>query len=102
AFEKADQGLAGVVTTAGSLCIDALECLLGERAVIALELLLGAQLDTVIGQLALAALAVLAGTIGAGVERALGTAPDVFAETTIDFMLLCMTFRHRMSFLKRK
>jgi hypothetical protein len=42
---------------------DAAELLLGQVAVIALQLLLGAQLQAEIGQLALAALTVLAGAV---------------------------------------
>jgi hypothetical protein len=43
--------------------IDLLELLLGDVAVIALQLLLGAQLHAEVGHLALAALAVLAGAV---------------------------------------
>ena len=44
------------------------EVSLGDVAVIALQLLLGAELDTIFGHLALAALAVLAGAIFALVD----------------------------------
>ena len=47
----------------GGFGIDAAELLLGDVAVVALELLLGAQLQAEVGQLALAALAVLAGAV---------------------------------------
>src|SRR5690606_37971530 len=79
-LEQADQVLAGVALATGRFVIKLAERLLGDRTVIALELLLGAQLQTVVRQLALAALTVLARTIGTGVQRGLRTTPDVFAK----------------------
>src|SRR5690606_38189661 len=76
ALEQADQGLAGVLLDAGGFRIELAERLLGDRAVVALELLLGTQLQAVIRGLALAALAVLAGAISTGIERGLRTTPD--------------------------
>ena len=63
ALEQADQVLRGVAGPADRLVVDVLELLLGDVAVVALELLLGAQLDAEIGELALAPLAVLAGAV---------------------------------------
>ena len=51
------------------------ELLLGEVAVVALQLLLGAQLQAEVGHLVLAALAVLAGAVGALVDRGLRRGP---------------------------
>src|SRR3546814_10276062 len=79
AFEKADQILAGIALHLASFLISALELLFGHVAVIALELLLGAQLNAEIADLALAALAVLAGAIRTLVDRGIGPTPDVFA-----------------------
>src|SRR3546814_9616469 len=59
-------------------------------------LLLGAQLHTEVGKLALAALAVLARAVFAAVDRGLRTAPDVFAHTAIDFVLGRRALAHRI------
>ena len=64
-----------------------LELLLGDVAVIALQLLLGAKLDTEVRYLALATLAVLAGTIFAAIDRALGTSKDVLAHAAVELIL---------------
>ena len=61
ALEQADQVLGGGALEAAGLLVDAAELPLGDVAVVALELLLGAQLLAVVGQLGLAPLAVLAG-----------------------------------------
>ena len=72
------------------------ELLFGNIAVIALELLLGLELGAEVGRLALAALAVLAGTIFAPVDRALRAAPNVLAHTAVDFVFGFCTLRHRV------
>src|SRR3546814_12284821 len=59
AFEQADQILARIALHPRRFDIVLLELLFGDVAVIALQLLLGAQLDAIIGHLALAPLAVL-------------------------------------------
>ncbi len=87
ALEKADQVLGGRALHAAGFLVHAAELTLGNVAVVALELLLGAELLAVVGELALAALAVLAGTGFTLVERALGPAPDVLAEAAIDLVL---------------
>ena len=74
--------------------IGALELLFGDVAVIALELLLGAQLDAEIADLALAALAVLAGAIFAAVDRALGPSEDVLAHAAVELILGAGALRH--------
>src|SRR5207237_10160824 len=84
ALEQADEVLRCVALHADGVEIVLLELLLGDVAVIALELLLGAQLDAVVGNLALAALAVLAGSIFAAVDRALGASEHGFAPAADD------------------
>src|SRR5690606_1141437 len=100
-FEQADQVFTGVALAAAGFVIETAEALLGDRAVVALQLLLGAQLQTVVRELALAALTMLAGAIGTGIERGLRTAPDVFAKAAVNLVLRGMTLRHRVSFFKR-
>src|SRR5690606_18060211 len=68
-LEQTDQDFAGVALAAAGFVIELAEALFGDRAVVALELLLGAQLQTVVRQLALAVLTVLAGAIGTCVQR---------------------------------
>src|SRR3569623_1379184 len=94
-LEQADQVLAGVALHAGGIGVAGAELLLGHVAVIALELLLGAQLDAEVRHLALAALAVLAGTIFTLVHRGLGTTPDVLAHAAIELVLGAGALRHR-------
>src|SRR3546814_347996 len=97
ALEQADQILAGVALHARSLEIVLLELLFGDVAVIALQLLLGAELDAEIRHLALAALTVLAGAIFAAVDRALRAAPDVFTHPAVEFILGALALRHLSS-----
>ncbi len=70
------------------------ELLLGDVAVIALELLLGLQLRAIVRQLALAALAVLTGTIFAAIHRALRATPDVLAQTAVELVFGFCALRH--------
>src|SRR5262249_39855783 len=79
ALQQANQVLAGVTLQAARLDIDAVELPLADIGVIALQLLLGAQLHAEVRELALAALAVLAGAVFAAVDGALRAAPDVLA-----------------------
>jgi hypothetical protein len=76
------------------LVIGPAELFFGDVAVIALELLLGHELQAEVAHLALAALAVLAGAVGARVHRGLGAAPDVLAHAAVDLVFLRMTLRH--------
>jgi hypothetical protein len=87
ALEQADQVLRSVALHPAGLLEGLLELLLGDVAVIALELLLGAQLDAEVRHLALAALAVLAGTIFALVDRALRASEDVLAHPAVELIL---------------
>src|SRR5205085_6523078 len=70
------------------------ELLLGDVAVIALQLLLGAQLDAVVADLALAALAVLAGAVFAAIDRALGASEDVLAHAAVELVFGAGALRH--------
>ena len=97
ALQKADQFLGGVAAEPRRLAIDRLELLLGDVAVIALQLLLGAQLHAEIRQLGAAPLAVLAGAVFALVDRALGAAPDVLAHPPVDLVLGVLALAHRSS-----
>src|SRR4029077_17459336 len=64
-----------------------------DRTVVALEALFRHQLQAVVGRL-LAALAVLAGTVLALVDRALGTAPQVHPEAAVDLVLRIRALAH--------
>src|SRR5882757_7793476 len=95
ALQEADQVLAGVALHAARLDIDAVELALGNVGVVTLELLLGAELHAEVGELALAALAVLAGAVFPAVHRALGAAPDILAHTAIDLVFRLTALGHR-------
>src|SRR5262249_36533090 len=96
ALEQAHHVGAGVALEAARFRVDAAELALGDVAVIAAQLLLGAQLHAVVGEFSLAALAVLAGTVFAVVDRALRAAPDILAHAAIDLVLRLMALRHRV------
>src|SRR5262249_50246197 len=83
ALEQPDHMGAGIALHADGFVIDAVELPLGNIAVIAPQLLLGAQLHAIIGELAFAALAVLAGAIFAAVDGALGAAPHILPHTAV-------------------
>src|SRR5262245_15099166 len=88
--------LRGVAGAADRLVIDVLELLLRDVAVIALELLLGAELDAEIGELALPTLAVLARAVFAAVDGAFRAAPDVLAVAAVDLVLRRCTLGHSL------
>src|SRR5262249_32298953 len=94
ALQERDQVRAGVALHADRFLVDAAELAFGDVGVVALELLLGAQLHAVVGELALAALAVLAGAVFAAVHRALRAAPDVLAHAAIDLVLRLVALGH--------
>src|SRR5262245_66510134 len=98
ALQQADQMRSGIALEADRLLVDAAEVLFRNVAVVALELLLGAQLHPVVGELALAALAVLAGAVFAAVHRALRAGPDVLAHAAIELVLGFMALGHRVLF----
>src|SRR5690606_10348311 len=84
----------GIALHADGFSVGLAELLLGDVAVVALQLLLGAQLNAEVRRLALAALAVLARAVGALVHRGFRTAPDVFAKTAVKLELRSQTLGH--------
>ena len=76
--------------------VDAAELPLGNVAVIAAQLLLGLELHAVVGELGLAALAVLAGAVFALVDGALRAAPDILAHAAVDLVLRLVALGHRV------
>jgi len=86
ALKQTDHVLAGIAGTARSIGVIFAELPLGDVAVIALELLLGLKLGAIVGKLLGAALAMLAGTVRALVDRALGAGPDILAHAAIDLV----------------
>ena len=78
AFQQTDKVLRGIALHPVGFLISTLELLFGDVAVIALQLLLGAQLRSVIGNLAFAALTVLAWAVFALVDGGL-RAPQMFS-----------------------
>ena len=98
-LEHADHVRAGVALLAAGFRIDAAELLLGNVAVVAAQLLLGLELHAVVGELALAALAVLAGAVFALVDGALRAAPDILAHTAVDLVLRLVALGHRVLIL---
>jgi hypothetical protein len=93
-FEQPDQVGAGVAAAARRLFVQAAELALADVAVIALEALLRPELQAVIGGLAAASLAVLAGSVIALGDRALRPAPQVHAEPAVDLVLRFQSLRH--------
>src|SRR5690606_20198818 len=89
-----DQVLTGVTLHPRSGLVGGLELLLGDLAVVTLELLLGTQLQAIVAHLALAALAVLTRAVRAAVHRGRRTAPDVLAHAAVEFMLGALALRH--------
>ena len=94
ALEQSDEVLRRIALHPAGSLEGLLELLFCDVAVIALELLLGAQLDAKVRDLRLAALAVLAGAIFAPVDRALGTSEDVFTHAAVEFILGAGTLAH--------
>src|SRR6266568_8285423 len=84
ALQQPDQVRAGIALHPDRLLVDAAELPLGDVAIIAAQLLLGAKLHAVVGELALATLAVLAGTVFAAIDRTLRTAPYILAHPAVD------------------
>src|ERR1043166_4099431 len=91
---------AGVAAHADRLLVDAAELPLGNVAVVAAQLLLGAHLHAVVGELALAALAMLAGAVFAPVHRALGAAPDVLPHAAVELVFRFTALGHRVLFVR--
>src|ERR1700709_2862489 len=100
ALEQADQVFTGVALHAAGFDIDAVKLALADVGVVALQLLLGAQLHAEVGELALAALAVLAGAVFTAIDGALRAAPDILAHTAIDLVLRLTALSHRVLFVR--
>src|ERR1700691_5542227 len=95
ALQQADQMGAGIAPEAQRLHVVLVELTLGDITVIALDLLLGLELGAEVGGFALAALAVLAGTVLTLVERAPGTTPDILAHAAVDLIFCFCALRNR-------
>jgi hypothetical protein len=96
-LQEADQVFRRIALHPVGFVVDLAELLFRDIAVVALQLLLGAQLHAEVGKLALAALAVLAGAVFAAVDRGLRTAPDVLAHAAIEFVFCRFALAHRIS-----
>src|SRR5579863_4970651 len=96
ALKQTDQVFTGIALHPAGFDIDAVELALADIGVIALEFLLGAQLHAEVGELALAALAVLAGAVFPAVHRALRAAPDILTHTAIDLVFRLTALCHRV------
>src|SRR3981189_1637803 len=96
ALEQADQVFTGIALHPAGFDINAVELALGNVGVVALQLLLGAQLHAEVGKLALAALAMLARAVFAAVPRGLRAAPDILAHTAIDLVFRLTALSHRV------
>jgi len=94
ALQQADHVLAGVAAQAVRLGENLAELTLGDVAVIALERLLGAQLDAEVRDLALAARAVLAGAGFALVGGALRRAPEILADAARNLVFRLKALAH--------
>ena len=99
-LQQPDQVGAGIALHPDRLVVDAAELLLGNIAVVAAQLLLGLELHAVVGELALAALAVLARAVFALVDGALRAAPDILAHTAVDLVLRLVALGHRVLILR--
>src|SRR5690606_25376053 len=73
------------------------ELLLGDVAVVALQLLLGLQLQAEVRNLLLAALTVLAGAVRALVDGGFRPAPQVFTHHRVEFVLGAMALGHEFT-----
>src|SRR6266404_2145 len=93
ALQEFDEVLAGVALAPRGLLVEATELTLADIAVIALELLLGHQLGAEIRGL-LTALAVLAGTVVAAVQRTLRATPQIDADAPVYLVLGPVSFAH--------
>src|SRR6185503_10145878 len=97
----ADHILAGVAGTARGVLVIFAELALGDVAVITLELLFGLKLGAIVAELLGAALAVLARTVRAFVDRALGTAPEIFADAAVELVFGIGALAHQSLSLVR-
>ncbi len=93
ALKNTDQVLRRVATAAHGFVIIATEFLLGDVAVVSLELLFSHQVGAVVGFVT-STLTVLSGAAFAIVDGAFGTSPKVDAEASIDLVLRFNTSAH--------
>src|SRR6478672_4727915 len=93
-LQQADQVLRAVALAARSFFVRRGELLLGDVAIVALQLLLGLQLQAEVRDFRLAALAVLAGAVRAFVDGGLGATPQVFTHDPVEFVLGAMALGH--------
>src|SRR6202166_1233435 len=100
ALEQPDQVFAGIALHPAGFDVDAVELAFADIGVVTLQLLLGAQLHAEVGELALAALAVLAGAVFPAVHGALRAAPDILAHTAIDLVFRLTALSHRVLFIR--
>src|SRR4029077_2989010 len=101
ALQKADQVFTRIAFHPAGLDIDAVELALADVGVITFELLLGTELAAEVGELALAALAVLAGAVFPAVHGALRAAPDILAHAAIDLVFRLTALCHRVLFSQK-
>jgi len=97
-LQQADQVLRAVALATRGFIVGRGELLLGDVAVVALQLLLGLQLQAEVRDLLLAALAVLAGAVRAFVDGRLGATPQVFTHDPVEFVLGAMALGHMSLF----
>ena len=97
AFEQTDKVLRRIALHVACFMIRAPELLFGHVAVIALQLLLGAELSAVVGHLAFTALTVLTGAVFTLVDRGFRATPDVFTHPAVKFILRAFAHRHNVS-----
>ncbi len=96
ALQQADEVFGGVTLQAGGFLVDVLELPLVDIGVIALQLLLGAELNAEIRQLARARWPCWPGRIRA-CSRGFSGGPDVLAEAAVDLMLCADALGHGLS-----
>ena len=94
AFQQTDQIFAGIALHPNSFSINAFKLFLGNIAVIAFQLLLGAQLSAEIRQFTTATLAMLAGAVITTVDRAFRATPNVFTHAAVNFILCRKALAH--------
>src|SRR5690606_9837822 len=85
-LQEANEVFGGIALKTLGGFIDAAEGFLRDIAVIALQLLLGAQVNAIVGDFAAAALAMLAGPVITAVYRAFRATPKVLAHATVNFV----------------
>ena len=93
-LQQTDQGFRCITLHTNGFVIGTTELFFGDVAVIAFQLLLGAQLNAVITWTALAGLTMLTGAIITDVYRAFGATPKVDTEGSVNLVFSFNTFAH--------